>query len=79
MLPLPMLRQPEPIQLGYAFIFLVRVNLNWDEKIFVEANLRADASSRFAKKYRWGYFPSFSLGWRMEQEAFMKDISWLTS
>lgn len=43
----------------------------------MEANLRADASSRFAKKYRWGYFPSFSLGWRMEQEAFMKDISWL--
>ena len=57
--------------------FFGRVNLNWDEKYLLEANLRADASSRFAKKYRWGYFPSFSLGWRMEQEAFMKDISWL--
>ena len=55
--------------------FFGRVNLNWDEKYLLEANLRADASSRFAKIYRWGYFPSFSLGWRMEQEAFMKDIS----
>ena len=44
----------------------------------MEANLRADASSRFLKGNRWGYFPSFSAGWRIDQEAFMEGTrNWL--
>lgn len=52
--------------------FFGRLNLNWMEKYLFEFNLRADGSSRFAKNKRWGYFPSFSAGWRIDQENFMK-------
>ncbi len=53
--------------------FFGRVNLDWDNKYLLELNLRADASSRFLSNNRWGYFPSFSAAWRMDQEAFMED------
>ncbi len=39
-----------------------RINLNWDDKYLLEANLRADGSSKFAPDRRWGYFPSVSAG-----------------
>lgn len=55
-----------------------RVNLNWDNRYLLEANFRADGSSKFAPGNRWGYFPSVSLGWRMSQERFMAaTASWL--
>lgn len=55
-----------------------RINLNWDQKYLFEANLRMDKSSRFASgKNRRGFFPSFSAGWRMSEEGFMKDIDLL--
>lgn len=51
-----------------------RMNLNWDEKYLLEANLRMDKSSRFAPgKTRRGFFPSFSAGWRISEEEFMKE------
>ncbi len=52
-----------------------RINLNWDDKYLLEANLRADGSSKFAPDRRWGYFPSVSAGWRISQEPFMKAAS----
>jgi len=52
-----------------------RLNFNWDSKYLLEANIRADASSRFMPNKRWGYFPSFSAGWRINQEAFMEGLS----
>lgn len=55
-----------------------RVNFNWEDKYLLEANLRADGSSKFAPGHRWGYFPSVSAGWRMSQERFMNGASsWL--
>lgn len=54
-----------------------RLTYNFNERYLFEFNLRADASSLFDKDYRWGYFPSFSLGWRINEEDFMKDISWI--
>ncbi len=51
---------------------------SYNDKYMVTANLRADASSRFSSKNRWGYFPSVSGGWNMAKEDFMKDISWLS-
>lgn len=54
--------------------FFGRINLNWAEKYLLELNLRADASSRFLKDERWGYFPSFSAGWRIDQEPFMESL-----
>jgi TonB-linked SusC/RagA family outer membrane protein len=53
--------------------FFGRVNLGWEERYLFEANLRGDASSRFQKKKRWGYFPSFSAAWRISQEGFLED------
>ena len=56
-----------------------RINLNWDDKYLLEANLRADGSSRFAPSERWGYFPSVSAGWRISEEPFMKPThKWLS-
>lgn len=55
-----------------------RVNLNWDGKYLLEANLRADGSSRFSPSKRWGYFPSVSAGWRITEENFMESVrGWL--
>ncbi|MDE7443193.1 MAG: SusC/RagA family TonB-linked outer membrane protein, partial [Muribaculaceae bacterium] len=51
-----------------------RINLNWDEKYLLEFNLRADGSSRFLDGKRWGWFPSGSAAWRMEQEPFMESL-----
>ena len=53
--------------------FFGRINYDFMGKYLFEANLRADASSRFSSKNRWGYFPSFSIGWRLTEEGFMKD------
>ncbi len=54
--------------------YLSRLNYNFREKYLFTANFRADASSKFSKKNRWGYFPSFSFGWRVTQEDFMKNF-----
>lgn len=51
-----------------------RINLDWDNKYLLEVNLRADGSSRFLKDNRWGYFPSVSGAWRIDQEGFMESL-----
>ena len=67
-----------PIQKDYQLLsYLGRVNLSFLDKYLVTASIRADGSSKFADGNRWGYFPSASVAWRMEQEEFMKDIPWL--
>jgi TonB-linked SusC/RagA family outer membrane protein len=50
-----------------------RFNYNFSEKYLLEANFRYDGSSRFADGKRWGFFPSFSAGWRISEENFLKD------
>ncbi|WP_287621267.1 TonB-dependent receptor [Parabacteroides sp.] len=57
-----------------------RINYDFAGKYLLEANFRADASSRFAPGHRWGYFPSFSGAWRISEEAFMEGSrDWLNS
>ena len=56
-----------------------RLNYDFAGKYLFEGNLRYDGSSRFAEGYKWGLFPSFSAGWRLSEEAFMKDIDWLSN
>ena len=56
-----------------------RVNYAYKDKYLFEGNFRYDGSSRFAKGNRWGVFPSFSAGWRLSEEEFMKDLDWLNS
>lgn len=51
-----------------------RINYDYAGKYLLEANFRADASSRFAEGYRWGYFPSFSAAWRLSKEAFLQPL-----
>ena len=59
--------------------FFGRINLAWDDRYLLEANLRADGSSKFSPDNRWGYFPSVSAGWRLSEEAFMVDYrDWLS-
>ncbi|MBD8487778.1 TonB-dependent receptor [Echinicola sp. CAU 1574] len=53
--------------------FAGRLNYSFDEKYLFEATLRADASSKFGPKVRWGYFPSVSAGWNIAREDFMKN------
>ena len=59
--------------------YFARFNYSYKDRYLFEANIRADASSRFHKDNRWGYFPSFSAGWRVNQEEFMKDIHWINN
>jgi len=47
-----------------------RVNYNFDEKYLFTATVRRDGSSRFSEDNRWGTFPAFSLGWRLDREDF---------
>ncbi len=51
-----------------------RFMYNYNNKYFLQGNIRYDGSSRFAKDYRWGSFPSFSAGWVISEESFMPDI-----
>lgn len=50
--------------------FLSRINYSYADKYLITANFRADGSSVFGSDQRWGYFPSFSLGWRVSNEKF---------
>jgi len=54
-----------------------RINYGFQGKYLVEANIRRDGSSRFAQGHQWGTFPSFSGGWIISKEEFMKNASWL--
>lgn len=58
----------------YLISFFSRFNYSFDQKLLLTATLRADASSRFARNNRWGYFPSVALAYRLSEESFMKNI-----
>ena len=54
-----------------------RLNYSFLGKYLFEANLRYDGSSRFAPEYRWGLFPSFSAGWRISEEPWLKALDFV--
>jgi TonB-dependent starch-binding outer membrane protein SusC len=56
-------------KLGY----FARINYSLANKYLFQANFRADASYNFAPENRWGYFPAFSLGWKLSEEGFIKN------
>lgn len=58
--------------------YLGRVSYNYDSRYLITANFRADGSSKLAPGKRWGYFPSVSVGWRISNEEFLKDVDWLS-
>ena len=55
--------------------YLARINYDYKSKYYATASFRADGSSKFSKKNRFGYFPSGSLAWTFTQEEFMKKMS----
>ncbi len=57
---------------------LARVNYNYQDKYMITASIRRDGASNFSRQNRWGYFPSFSAGWNVSEEPFLKNIDWLT-
>lgn len=55
--------------------FFSRLNYQFQDKYLVTATVRADGSSKFGSNNKYGYFPSFSLGWRLSEEPFLKNTS----
>lgn len=55
--------------------FLGRVVYSYNDKYITTLTLRRDGSSKFAEDNQWGYFPSFALGWNIDQEPFMESMS----
>lgn len=65
---------PEFIQKSHQS-FIGRFNYAYNDKYYITSNFRADGSGQFSEKNRWGYFPSFSGGWRLSKESFLKDYA----
>jgi TonB-dependent starch-binding outer membrane protein SusC len=65
---------------SYKIISLFgRVMYNYNEKYLASVSLRRDGSSKFGANNKWGFFPAVSVGWRLDQEGFMKSIDWISS
>lgn len=58
--------------------FFGRAIWNYKEKYLASVSLRRDGSSRFGKNHKWGWFPAASVGWRISEEPWMKDLQWLS-
>lgn len=59
--------------------FFARANYNYDNRYLLTATVRTDGSTVFSNKNKWGFFPSFSAAWRVSEEAFMKDLKWISN
>ncbi|MDE5579205.1 MAG: TonB-dependent receptor [Alistipes sp.] len=57
--------------------YFARLNYGYDNKYYIDASWRTDGSSRFAPDTRWGHFWSVGASWRISQEQFMKNVSWV--
>lgn len=75
--------QPTTTNIGAddrLFSYFGRINYSAMDRYLLTATVRADASSKFAKGNRWGYFPSAALAWRVSEEAFMSNTQeWLSN
>lgn len=59
--------------------FFGRVQYGYADKYLFSASLRRDGSSKFGANNRWGWFPALSAAWRIDQESFVQDVSWLST
>ncbi len=57
--------------------FFGRVSYDYLGKYLLTASLRHEGSSKFGANHKWGNFPAVSAGWRISEEAFMKDVKWV--
>jgi TonB-dependent starch-binding outer membrane protein SusC len=59
--------------------YFSRLNYSLMDRYLLTVNFRADASYKFAPSNRWGYFPSVAFAWKLKEEAFLRDVDWLSS
>ena len=59
--------------------FFGRVNYDFQKKYLFTATYRADGSSKFSENNHWGYFPSVAVAWKISEENFLKDVSWINT
>jgi TonB-linked SusC/RagA family outer membrane protein len=57
--------------------FMGRVNYSFKNKYLLTASMRTDGASVLAPGHKWSNFPSFALAWKMQEESFMNNISWV--
>lgn len=57
--------------------FFARANWSYSDRYMATFTARYDGSSRFGSNNRFGFFPSFSAGWNIANEGFLKDVSWM--
>lgn len=57
--------------------FFSRVQYDFAKKYYVSGSIRRDGSSKFGDNNKWGWFPTAAIGWRINEEAFMEDVSWV--
>lgn len=63
---------------GYSLVsFFAKANYSFDDRYLLGVTVRHDGSSRFGANNRYATFPSFSLGWRINNESFLRDQTWL--
>ncbi|SNR78090.1 TonB-linked outer membrane protein, SusC/RagA family [Lutibacter agarilyticus] len=73
---LPLTVNPSKTQL---LSYLSRVNYTLNNKYIFTGSIRADGSSKFSKENRFSYFPSFSLAWRADKEAFLENVDFINN
>ena len=59
--------------------YLARATYSYEGKYLASAAIRADGCSRFGANNPWGYFPSVSVAWRLSQESFLEEATWLNN
>jgi TonB-dependent starch-binding outer membrane protein SusC len=59
--------------------YMARLNYSYQDKYLLTASIRRDGASQLADGNKWANFPSFALGWRIDQEKFMKNLDWISS
>jgi hypothetical protein len=64
---------------NYQMSGLARINYDYDARYLLTASFRADGSSKFSKKNRWGYFPSAAFGWCISEEKFMRNVRFINN
>ena len=57
--------------------YMARVNYSFKDRYLLTVSGRYDGSSVLAKGNKWSFFPSMAIGWRMEQEKWLRDVSWI--
>lgn len=71
--------QSSDMQKSALLSFAGRVFYGLYDKYLLTLSMRADGASQFSPGHKWGYFPSAALAWRMSEEAFLKDVNWLSN